>query len=55
VDPLEIRTTIKSLVLQARDEFPDHEFIGQVDELDVVIEALIHPEGFEIFVRPKQV
>lgn len=53
MDALEIRTTIKALIVQAQTECPEFDFVGEVDELDVTIEALIHPEEFEILVRPK--
>lgn len=50
----EIRWEIKAAILQARNEFPEFDFLGEVDELDVVIEALIHPERFEVMVRTKE-
>lgn len=53
MDALEIRMGIKALIAAARKDYPDFEFVGDVDEEDVAIEALIHPERFEILVRPK--
>lgn len=51
MDALEIRMAIKELIKEARLNHPDFEFLGEVDELDVVIEALIKPEVYEIAVR----
>jgi hypothetical protein len=42
---------IKRLVGVARAEFPDFDFVGDVDELDVFIEAMIRPDLFEAAVR----
>ena len=52
-DPHGIRVAIKALIFKARREFPEFEFVGEVDETDVVIEALIHPETFEVMVRTR--
>lgn len=53
MDAHEIRMGIKALIEVARKEHPDFEFLGEVDELDVTIEALIHPERYEIKIRLK--
>lgn len=51
MDAQEIRMGIKNLILEARKNYPDFEFLGEVDELDVLIEAAIHPEKFEVAIR----
>lgn len=51
MDALEIRMEVKRLLREAREQHPDFEFIGDVDNEDIVIEALLHPERFEITVR----
>jgi len=52
-DALEVRMVIKSLIREAREHHGDFDFQGDVDEEDVAIEALIHPETLEILVRPR--
>jgi hypothetical protein len=47
----EVRMEIKRLLQVARVECPEFDFLGEVSEEDVIIEALIHPETFEISVR----
>jgi hypothetical protein len=54
MDAHEIRMRIKALIEEARDEFPEFDFVGEIDETDVLIEALIHPERFEVMIRTKE-
>jgi hypothetical protein len=53
IDAHEIRMEIKRLIAEARKEYPDFEPIGTIDEDDALIEALIHPELFEVKIRIK--
>ena len=56
MDSVEIRDQIRELVLKAREDRPKSFYLAQrtreIDELDVVIEALIWNELFEVSVRP---
>jgi len=54
MDALSIRMEIKALIQEARKNYPDFNVLGTVDEEDVVIEALIHPELFDLKVRLKE-
>ena len=54
MDVLSIRMEIKALIQEARKNYPDFNVLGTVDEEDVVIEALIHPELFDLKVRLKE-
>lgn len=51
--PLGYRMEVKRLIRITREKYPDFEFLGEVDEVDTTIEALIHPETFELMVRAK--
>jgi hypothetical protein len=54
MDAHAIRMRIKSLIEEARDEYPNYDFVyADVDETDVVIEALIHLDKFEIQVKAR--
>jgi hypothetical protein len=50
-DASAVRTHIKRLIGWAQEFYPEFEFVGEVDTVDVIIEALIHPETFDIMVR----
>lgn len=45
------RQVIKGMVRWARDEHPGLDFVGQIDQEDIIIEALIHPELFEVQIK----
>lgn len=51
MDAHEIRMEIKRLIDEARKEHAPFEFVGEVDETDILIEALIHPDKFEVNIR----
>ena len=51
----EARMAIKKLIRLCQEDFPNFDFVGEVDEVDILIEALIHPELFEVAVRSREV
>ena len=51
MDAHEIRMRIKALIQEARDEYPSFDFVGEVDELDMIIEATIRDDLFEVSIR----
>lgn len=50
-DALSVRMEIKRLLRLAQEDFPNFDFVGPVDEVDIGIEALIHPELYEAMYR----
>lgn len=54
MDALAIRMEIKRLLKEAREKYPTFEFIGEVDEDDVAIEALIRTDLYETMIRLKE-
>ena len=51
MDAHEIRMQIKALIAEARKDYSEFTPVGDIDETDVLIEALIHPSKFEIAIR----